>query len=130
MSDYKRGKARVCAWANHWSDVADFADKNTTVEAKIIEYGTNIRKAFHTPSAPNVLIMSPWISITHRDIMELKPQQRETIVVWHFGDEDERIKAFGGIKREPNKVIPIYKKLGRYHRGAQKQPWANRNLPR
>ena len=120
MSDYKRGKARVCAWANHWSDVADFAERNTTIEAKMMEYGVNLRKAFQTPSEPNVLMMSPWIKKTHIDIMELEVPQREAILVWHFGDEDERNDMFGGVKREPRKMIPIYERLGRYHRGARK----------
>jgi hypothetical protein len=113
MSDYKRGKARVCAWANHWSDVADFAERNTTIEAKMMEYGVNLRKAFQTPSEPNVLMMSPWLKKTHMDIMELEVPQREVILVWHFGDEDERKYAFGSIGREPSKMKNIYKKIGR-----------------
>lgn len=121
MSDYKRGKARVCAWANHWSDVAEFAERNNTIEAKILEYGVNLRKAFQTPSEPNVLIMSPWIKKTHRDIMDLPVDQRETILVWHFGDEDERYDSFGIVRREPSKMKAIYQKLGRYHRGAHRR---------
>lgn len=128
MSDYRRGKARVIGWADHWSEVAEFADRNNTIEAKIIEYGVNLRKAFQTSSEPNILIMSPWIAKTHRDIMELPPQQREVLIVWHFGDEDERTDKFGEVKKEPSKVVPIYKKLGRYHRGVNKQPWAKRNF--
>ena len=121
MSDYKRGKARVCAWANHWSDVAEYADRNTTIEAKLIEYGVNLRKAFQTPSEPNVLIMSPWIKMTHRDIMELPVEQREVLIVWHFGNEEERHDKFGDVKKEPGKMIPIYRRLGRYFRGADKR---------
>ena len=120
MSDYKRGKARVCAWANHWLDVAEFAERNTTIEAKMMEYGVNLRKAFQTPSEPNVLIMSPWIKMAHLDIMVLPVEQRETIITWHFGDEDERLDAFGDVKKEPGKIVAIYQKLGRYKRDARK----------
>lgn len=121
MSDYKRGKARVCAWANHWDEVADYADSNTTIEAKMVEYGVNIRKAFQTPSEPNVLMMSRWLRMTHQDIMDLPVEQRETIITWHFGDEDEREAAFGQLRREPNSIKAIYRKVGRYFRGAHKR---------
>lgn len=128
MSDYKRGKIRVQVWAQHWQDVAERASANTTIEAKMVEYGTNIRKAFHMPSAPNILIMTPGIRLTHREIMELPVSQREKLIVWHFGDDEERKKEFGVIRREPAKIRALYEKLGRYHRGSSKQPWAKHNL--
>ena len=120
MSDYKRGKVRVYLWASHWDAVADEADRNTTIEAKMVEYHTNLRKAFQTPSEPNVLIMTPSIKQTHLEIMELPAPQREHILVWHFGDDDERREAYGDTKREPSPMKAIYQKLGRYHRGARK----------
>jgi hypothetical protein len=128
MSDYKRGKLRAQAWANHWDEVAEHAGRSTTIEAKLIEYGCSVRNAFQKPSEPNILIMSPWIKSAHMDIMALEPKYREILIIWHFGDEDERRDRFGNIKREPRSLVPIYKRLGRSARGATNQSWAKKNL--
>ena len=118
MSDYKRGKNMVIAWAAHWDAIADVASSRVTVEAKLIEYGQAIRTAFVRPHMPEILMtaMPSYVRVTHRCIMDLPAEQRETMLVWHFGDDDERWEKFGKLHREPHKMIPIYKKIGRKHR--------------
>jgi hypothetical protein len=113
MSDYKRGKLCVQVWAGHWEDVAEMSEASTTVEADLIEYGVAIRQAFNLGNTPNILLMTRRIKKTHHAIMHLPIEQREMVIVWHFGDEDERKDAFGSIGREPSKMKNIYKKIGR-----------------
>ena len=115
MSDYKRGKGMVHAWAIHWDAIANVADANTTVEAKLIEYGQPIREAFTHAHVPELLMipMPDYVRVAHRYIMELPIEQREVMLVWHFGDDGERNDMFGRSDREPAKMGAIYKKIGR-----------------
>ena len=123
MSDYKCGKGMVHAWAAHWDAVADTADANTTIEAKMIDYGQPIREAFTHAHVPEILMipMPNYVRTTHRCIMDdLSGSHRETVIVWHFGDEDERWIKFGKLQREPSSLKSVYEKIGRRHRGARK----------
>ena len=79
----------------------------------MMEYGVAIRQAFSSGTAPNILMMTKRIKKTHRAIMRLPVEQREMVIVWHFGEDDERIDAFGSVDREPAKMKNIYKKIGR-----------------
>ena len=123
MTDYKRGKGMVHAWAIHWDAIANVADAHTTIEAKLIEYGQPIREAFTHAHVPEILMipMPNYVRTTHRCIMELPIEQREVMLVWHFGDENERNGMFWRSDREPRKMIPIYESLGRRGRGARKK---------
>ena len=118
MSDYKRGKANVADWVDHWNRVADFADSRTTIEGKMSEYGQAIRVAFTNAHVPDILAttMRPHVRVTHRVIMGLPVDQRESLIVWAFGDDDEVITLFGRKDREPSKIKPIYQKIGRKFR--------------
>ena len=123
MSDYKRGKNMTHAWAAHWDAIADVADRYPTIEAKMIEYGQPIRTAFTKSYVPDTLAvpMPDYVRVTHRCIMDdLSVEHRESILVWHFGDDDERWIKFGKLRREPTSLVPIYKKIGRRHRGGGK----------
>ncbi len=115
MSDYKRGKGLVEAWERHWDAVANVADSRTTTEAKMMEYGQPIRVAFTEHKVPDILLMAmpPYVRKAHRAIMELPVHQRECIIVWHFGDDDERLSKFGIVHKEPKRMVGIYRKLGR-----------------
>ena len=130
MSDYRRGKGMVSAWASHWDAIADIASARTTIEAKMVEYRQSIRTAFSHSEMPELLMvaMPPYIRVTHRCIMGLPVPQREAVLVWHFGDNDERLNMFGRDDREPSKLNAIYKGIGRRRRNAQKKPWAIGNL--
>jgi hypothetical protein len=105
----------VLLWAAHWDAIADIADSRTTVEEKLIEYGQPIRVAFTQAHVPELLMtaMPPYIRQTHQLIMSLPVQQRETLLVWHFGDRDERRDFFGRDDREPSKMTAMYRKMGR-----------------
>lgn len=112
-SDYKRGKVLTGLWASHWDCVAEMSSARKTSEADLVEYGVAIRSAFLASSTPNILLMTPRIKKTHRIIMHLPVDQRETVVAWHFGEDRERFKWFGRTDREPSKIGAIYKKIGR-----------------
>ena len=118
MSDYKRGKGMVHAWAIHWDAIANVADANTTIEARLIEYQTPIREAFTRAHVPELLMipMPNYVRTAHRCIMELPVEQREIMLVWHFGDEAERNNMFGRSDREPSSMTAIYRKMGRRYR--------------
>ena len=119
-SDYKRGKVCVELWAHHWDAVAEMASSGTTSEAVLVEYNVSIRTAFIGAHVPNVLMMTPRMKETHYEIMLLPISQRETLLVWHFGNDAEQLAAFGRVDREPAKMKAIYQSIGRRKRGARK----------
>ena len=123
MSDYKRGKAMVQEWDHYWNIIADYSDSGSTIEAKIVDYQTSIRTAFTARLEPDIMLtaMPSYLRITHHVIMDLPIDQREALLVWHFGDNEERRAVFGRIDREPNKMVQIYRTMGRRHRGARRR---------
>ena len=123
MSDYKRGKAMVQEWDHYWNIIADYSDSGSTIEAKIVEYQTSIRTAFTSRLEPDIMLtaMPSYLRTTHHVIMDLPIDQREALLVWHFGDDDERRAVFGRTDREPNKMVQIYRIMGRRHRGARRR---------
>lgn len=110
-------------WAAHWDWFAEMSSKGNTVEAELMDYHQSIRVAFTKPVVPDWLgtQMQPYVRTAHFHIMGLPVEQREALVVWHFGDESERRAAFESNAREPSKMAAIYKKLGRRYREAPKR---------
>ena len=124
MSDYTRGKNMVIAWELHWDSIATFAESGKTSEAELLDYGVSIRAAFVTPNVPDIMLMAmpEYIRTTHYCVMtDMEAEQREAVIVWHFGDEAEKREHFGRINREPKKMTAIYERIARYHRGAKKR---------
>ncbi len=115
MSDYTKGKNRVIAWTLHWEAVARHSDAGDSTIAGMVDYHTSVRAAFVTPHIPDVMIlaMPDYIRSAHYCIMALEPDQREAVIVWNFGDDDERLKLFGSILREPKALTSIYRRIGR-----------------
>ena len=112
-------------WAAHWDAIADQSSRGKTVEAELMEYHQSIRVAFTTSEMPEILmtVMPPYVRSSHQHIMALPVEQREALVVWHFGDESERRAAFDSSGKEPSRMGAIYRKLGRRGRQAR----ANKN---
>ncbi len=85
----------------------------------MVDYRTSIKVAFTKPHIPDIMLMAmpEYIRVTHHCIMDLPPKQRESRVVWHFGDEAERNDLFGISNKDPSILTGVYRKIGRRHRG-------------
>lgn len=111
---YMRGKDAVGWWCNHWLKYIIATSRTSTVEAELVEYGCSIRQAFSEGTVPNIVKMTPYLKATHRIIMEgLPADQRDDLLLWSLGEDEEIIEAFGVQNREPSSIKALYKKIGR-----------------
>jgi len=121
-SDYSRGKADVQAWAYHWTQVYAGDKGESSTLGKLVDYGQPIHVAFTQYNVPEHLltISPPYIREIHAKIMDvggpngvLSLDQREAVIVWHFGTSQDCVELFGASRQEPSKIKASYKLIGR-----------------
>ena len=105
----------VDEWKWHWERIERKSSSHITVEGQLIDYQQAIRTAFTGSHVPEYMltVMPAHIMVTQRIIMNLPVRQREALLVWTFGDDDERLELFGRKDAIPSKIKDVYRKIGR-----------------